>query len=236
MIKIAVCDDNELICKSIEYIITEHKFNENVQVDAFITGEELYENAVIKRYDIICMDIELEPEVPGGETGMDISNKIKEVYPDVLMIFISGRLHYRNQLLEFEPFRFIRKPFNDTDVIFAIEKAIKRIRGWEEKYFTYSKNKIYFRKNLKEIIYFSSSYPYIELQSLYEKISFRGKIDAIEEKISKLSDDFLRPNKSFLVNRKFIDGYSVQEVIMKTGERITISRKYNKEFMERMKI
>ena len=230
MIKIAVCDDAELICYGVKQTIDEHMACKDIEVDAFIDGRELFKGATQKRYDIILMDIELD--LDNGETGMEISERIKSLYPDVLIIFLTGAAGYEKQLLNFEPFRFITKPFSDDEVLLAVKKAVRRVEGWEDNFFVFKENGIGHKKRLKDIVFFCSSYPFIEIVCLEERARFRGKIDEVEEELSALSDDFLRPSKSFLVHRKYISSSSSKEVVMMNGERISISRKYRERFLD----
>ena len=56
-------------------------------------------------------------------------------------------------------------------------------------------------------------------------------MEAVEEKLSAMSNDFLRPGKGFLVNRKYILSNSKKEIIMVNGQKIPISRRYREGFM-----
>lgn len=234
MIKIAVCDDMENIAVGMQETIQKHIFEENIQVDAFTSGKNLFENTVKNRYNLIFLDIELEPGTENGLNGMQVSNDIKDLYPDVLIVFFTGNPNYRDELVNFEPFRYIAKPFDEAEVISAVDAAIKRINGWEETFFAFSTNGVRHHVNIKEVILFSSKRPYIEVKSIGNVAHFRGKMDDVEVQVKELSQDFLRPNKSFLVNKKYIKKHSSKELVMSNGERVTITRKYAKDFFENM--
>ncbi len=227
MIKIAVCDDVMDISQSIKQIIEGRMADRGIQVVAFTSGQEIYRDAVKNRYDIILMDIELD-----GELGMEVTEKIKSIYPDVLIIFVTGAKGYERELLNFEPFRFITKPFSEEELLYAVGKAVRRVEGWEDKYFVFRENGIGHKKDLRDIIFFCSSSPFVEVVCRKEEARFRGKIDEVEAELAALSSDFLRPNKSFLVNRKYISGISAKEVTMMNDERISISRGYRKSFFD----
>lgn len=235
MIKIAICDDIPEITLWMKETLQNHTFKEKIEIDTFLSGQKLYENAIKKKYDLIFMDIELEPEVENGLLGMEISNKIKNLYPEVLVIFFTGKFIYKEKLLNFEPFRFLQKPIDEMDLVVCVEAAILRIASWKEKRFSFKTNGIQHHIDLKKIISFSSVSPYIEMELQHEKISFRGKIDDVENEVNKLSDDFLRPSKSYLVNKSFIKEYSSKKVTMENGEEISITRKYAKSFFESLK-
>lgn len=183
MIKIAICDDIPAITKGMKSSIQKHKFEVDVEIDIFNSGAEIYENAVVKRYDIIFMDIELEPGQENADTGMDVSKKIKEVYPEVLIIFFSAFPQYKPFLINSEPFCYIDKPVGDEELFRAVNNAIKRVKGWEDKYLTFKVHGILGQINLKRTLYFMSKRPYIEAYMIEEKIRFRQKMDNIEMEV-----------------------------------------------------
>ncbi len=228
MIRVAICDDIEDVCLSLEDILKKHTFSTNIQVDYFCSGIELFNSFIKKQYDLILLDIELSD----AENGMLISNKIKDVYPNVIIIFFTGKSGYERELLNFEPFRFLSKPIKEKDLILAVEAAIKRLEGWEEKYFIFKINNVGYKANLKEIIYFVSQSPYISIKCIDDQAKFRGKMDDIELELAQKSSDFIRVSKSYLVNKQFIRSYSTKEIVLNNGEKITITRKYTQKFNE----
>lgn len=165
---------------------------------------------------------------------MYISNKIKDLYSDVIIIFFTGQVGYETELLNFEPFRFLSKPIKESDLVAAVDDAIKRLSGWEDKYFTFTINGISFRINLKEIVYFVSQSPYINIKCIDDQIKLRGKMDSIERKLGKISNEFVRTSKSYLVNTAFIKSYTSKEIILSDGEKISLTRKYTKQFIKKM--
>lgn len=235
MVRIAICDDMPEITNWMKKAMQEHKFEDRIEIDVFNTGPEIFKNAVKKRYDIIFMDIELMPGDKTAETGMDVSQKIKEAYPETLIIFFSAFPDYKTDLSSCESFRFVDKPLKEEELFRVIDDAIKRVKGWEDKFFTFRWEGISGQIDLKRTILFSSSRPYIEVKTIDEELKFRGKMDDVEKQVSMLSHSFLRPNKSYLVNRSYIKRYSSKEVTMENGERISLGRKYAKKFLERMK-
>lgn len=234
MVKIAICDDIIEIVTWMEKAIADHRYRDEIQIDTFTTGWKLYESAARERYDIIFLDIEL---VPGkeDENGMQVSAKIKDVYPETLIIFFTGKMGYESALLNFEPFRYIQKPVKEKELVSVVKNAIDRIKGWEDKYYTFRWNGISGAVNLKRTILFLSRRPYIEVETIDEAFKFREKMDHVELEIAKISSDFLRAGKSYLINKAYVRSYTSREVVMENGERISLGRKYAKDFLERMK-
>lgn len=63
MFRIAICDDEPIICSQIERIILDYgrKISHNIDVDVYFSDEELYrflEDGIY--YDMIFLDIELK--------------------------------------------------------------------------------------------------------------------------------------------------------------------------------
>lgn len=223
--KIAICDDDLYALGHMKKIILEYEFYEKVEVNCFLSGIELLDNAILKKYDIVIIDIELSDDE--RENGMAISNKIKNAYPNVIVIFITGVAGYERKLLNFEPFRFINKPIKRDSLIYAVQAAMSRIKGWD-KHFGFKFNGITILVEIRKIMFFMSQSPYIIIKCIDDETRFRGKIDCVEKQISKLTDDFIRISKSCLINKCFIKARSSKEIILTSGEIIAVTRKYAK--------
>ena len=240
MIKIAVCDDGPTVALCVKNILLEHQFVETLEIDTFDKGQELYESAMKKKYDIVIMDIELTDTGKSDkyfENGMLLSNRIKDINSETIMIFFSGKGGYEKELLNFEPFRFVGKPVFETkqNLYMAVRDAIDRLRNWRIKYEIKLGRGIWTKIDLKNVFYFSSMRPRIIVKMIDETLEYRGRLDTVEKEISALTGCFVRVNKSFLVNKKYIMSFSHKDVIMINGEQISLSPKYIQSFFEKMK-
>lgn len=238
MIRIAICDDVSIIGLAVKSVLESHNFGEKLEIDCFIDGMELLQQAMREKYDILIMDIQLVESERSGDVlnGMEISNRIKGIYPDITVIFMTGNAGYERQLLNFEPFRYINKPIASERVIKAVMEAVQRIKKWstEDKIFTFQKNKVWYKRKLSDIVYFESRRPYIDVVSKDDVATFHGRLDDIEHQIEELKGCFVRVNKSYLVNTKYINSYTTKAVSLYDGNVISISRKYLQEFILKM--
>ena len=64
--------------------------------------------------------------------------------------------------------------------------------------------------------------------------TFRGRLDDIEHQIEELKGCFVRVNKSYLINTRYINSYTTKAVRLYDGNVISISRKYLQEFILKM--
>lgn len=238
MIRIAICDDVSIIGLAVKSDLESHNFGEKLKIDCFIDGMALLQQAMKEKYDILIMDIQLVESEQVGDVlnGMEISNRIKGIYPDITVIFMTGNAGYERQLLNFEPFRYVNKPIDSEKLVKTVRKAIQRIRRWnsEDKVFMFRKSKVYYQRKLSDIIYFESRRPYIDVVSRDDVATFRGRLDDIEHQIEELKGCFVRVNKSYLVNTRYINSYTTKVVRLYDGNVISISRKYLQEFILKM--
>ena len=238
MIRIAICDDVSIIGLAVKSVLESHNFGEELKIDSFIDGMVLLQQAIEEKYDILIMDIQLAESEQSEDAlnGMEISNRIKDIYPDITIIFMTGNAGYERQLLNFEPFRYVNKPIDSEKLVRAVREAIQRIRRWnsEDKVFMFQKSKVYYQRKLSDIIYFESRRPYIDVVSRDDVATFRGRLDDIEHQIEELKGCFVRVNKSYLVNTKYINSYTTKVVSLYDGNVISISRKYLQEFISKM--
>lgn len=91
MFKIAICDDNEVVCSEIENILEEFFATESIhyEIDSFQSGEELFrELENNEKFDLIYLDIEL-----AAINGVVVGRYIREVMLDdyTQIAFISAK-------------------------------------------------------------------------------------------------------------------------------------------------
>lgn len=145
-ISILIIDDEEIILKTITEMLSDY-FGD---IDTALNTETAREKIQKKEYSIIICDDRLD-----GQTGLDFFISIKEIYPDIIKILITGYQDFdriRQAINQAEIFRFISKPFDFSEFLNSIDQAAKMwlLKKNEKKYLAELNN-----KNLK-------------LQELYE--------------------------------------------------------------------
>lgn len=76
----------------------------------------LKENAV----ELVFMDIEMP-----GTTGLDAARQIKQLYPDVCVIFVTGYEQYAIDAFRLDAASYITKPCSQDDLRRAVARAMK---------------------------------------------------------------------------------------------------------------
>lgn len=221
MLSIGICDDDIEMTGKLEKIIENISASKllHCNIDIFYDGCTLkdYMNQG-NRYDIIYLDIEMREM-----DGIEVAKFIRMLDDDVLLIYVSSYESYLIDLFEVEPFRFIKKPINESvfeEIFFkAYQKIIQRCA-----YFEYRYNKMDYKIRVKDILYFESKGRIVRvfLKSAEDR-KFYGKLDEVEKALSSGKIPFLRIHQSFLVNFNHISSMSFTKVLIDKDIELHIS-------------
>ena len=132
--RILVVDDEEIVLKSCRKILE----GGGHHVFTALSGQEAFELLEKEPLDIVITDIKMP-----GMDGMEVLEGIKEKYPDILVIMITGYSTVQSavQAMKLGAFDYIPKPFTPDEVLVVVEKAL------EKKSLIYEN--IYLRKELE---------------------------------------------------------------------------------------
>ncbi len=223
MLRIAVCDDDETICTSLERYITNACKSNYIEseIDLFSSGKTIKNHLRNgSSYNILFLDIEL-----ADDTGISVSECIRNEIKDeaTQIIYVSGKNEYDRQLFAFRPFSFIEKPFDQEIIKYNIDKYI-RIYGDKIKneLFHYKYGHDTFWININSILYFKSNRKIINIVTLNNTETFYGTISSIIEQID--SRGFFSPHKSYYVNYRYVKAFQSDLIIMVNGDRIPIAK------------
>ena len=132
--RILVVDDEEIVLKSCRKILE----GGGHHVFTALSGQKAFELLEKEPLDIVITDIKMP-----GMDGMEVLEGIKEKYPDILVIMITGYSTVQSavQAMKLGAFDYIPKPFSPDEVLVVVEKAM------EKKSLIYEN--IYLRKELE---------------------------------------------------------------------------------------
>ncbi len=210
-VKVAILDDENKDIENVKRYFEKIK-EIDYQCTYFNNETHLFEEV----YDLYILDIEM-PDT----NGLDVAEKIKELYPHSVIM-----LHSKRNDLVFESFKigvffFIRKDNFEEDMDYA------RIRL--DKHFI-SNNLIYKYRNkdiIKNISHQNITYiekidHHVEIHLddnsiLIDKTSMRNIIPQFNE--------FIQCHQSYLVNLNHVESLDEKDFIMKNKDRIQISKR-----------
>ncbi len=216
--KIVICDDNQAVCKELKSYI--HN-NFNFDATCCTNTKDLLNIVKTQHSEIkaIILDIVLE----NNSNGIEIAANIHKQYSDIKIIFITGYddIYYKNIFSYFQPFGFLSKPIQYNTLHFFLRKI--EINNTQKKYFKITSN--YKEKIIpfNDIIYIQSVKRVCEINTIDCQHKSYTKISNLEKETPQT---FIRCHQSFIVNSKFIKKLVNNQILLKNGITIPISRKY----------
>lgn len=221
MFRIAICDDEPVICSQIEKIVLDYgrKTSHEIEVDVYFSGEELYRLLRDRTYyDMLFIDIELK-----ALNGIDVGRKIRnELRNDSLQIvYISGKDSYAMDLFEVRPMHFLAKPI-DAEKIKAVLVKGMELSNKLCQTFQYKNGRATRKIAIKNILYFESIDRKVRMVTLDGDEIFYGSLSDIFKQLEKYS--FFFCHKSYLVNYHHVTKFEYERLLMKDGITITISQ------------
>jgi len=223
--RIAICDDESVICSQIETIIMNYseEHSLSVEIQIFYSGEELCRFLKSgETFDLLFLDIELKLL-----NGIEVGRRIREDMDNQLMqiVYISGKEGYYLDLFEVRPMHFLPKPIKADEIIKDLRLAMKltdRLGGT----FTYKKGQETYRVAVKDILYFESINRQVKMVTVDGEELFYGKLSNVFTQVSKYY--FIHIHKSYIVNYLYIAKFSYEEVTMSNNVILPISQSRRK--------
>ena len=229
--RIAVVDDEKIICSEIEKYIMGFlcEIDKRSEISVYYSGKSFCSALKSESFDLVFLDIEL-----GECSGLDVSRFIRGTQGDqtTQIVYVTGKNGYDRLLFDFRPFGFIAKPVNEPKVAEILENY-QRIFGRSKTTFRYNLNHTDCWVRLNDVIYFESEDRKVNmyLNSTGEAVTFYMKMSEIYEQVK--NDPFLFIHKSFIVNERYIAAFQSDYVRMTNGKELPVSRLRRKDVLLR---
>ena len=226
MLKIYICDDEQLWIEKARSIIADHFNNkQEIELDFFDDAESLLNVLINKKEyaDIVILDIDMP-----GLNGFETAKVIKDNYPDVLLLFYTSHEQYVFEAFQFQPFRYIRKALAEQEMQLALTAAEQVLSKRNDKSVILKTNDESCKVEVKNIVYFE-----VEKRRCNVYLN-DGKVLNVRKTIKELfaeidSPDFIMLHSGATVNVKYIKTYSTYDVTLENGTRLIVSRSHMKD-------
>lgn len=150
MINILVCDDNENITdevyKLLKYI--EQKSKNEFNIDVKNRGDFIFSSN--KSYDIAIVDIEMP-----GVNGLKLSEKLKELNSDVIVIVLTSFQNYLDNAMRIHVFRYLSKPIDKNRFYENFNDALTEYKFLNKSISVIFEDEVHHIKT-KDILYFEN--------------------------------------------------------------------------------
>lgn len=217
MLKIAICEDLSLHQKRLSEKV-HHCLNEPHTIDTFSSIAEFKSFCAgsDQPFDIIFMDIELS-----DGSGIQLSQKINQLYPLSQIVYITAYPEYSSEVYESEHVWFIDKQKLDTFLPLALNKALRSIRLTQSLHLNFSWKKVDYSVLQGEIIYIERSLRVSEIHTTKQIYKTSEKLELL---LKQLTDSFILCHRSYIINMANITGFEGSNVILNEQYSIPVSR------------
>lgn len=225
-----IADDEPLAREAVELLIKDTlQLNLVGMFNNALAASKFMENNLV---DLVFLDIQMP-----GITGIEFARTIPK---RTLVIFTTAYMEYALDSYEVDAIDYLIKPVDPERFQKAVDKAIsyhslllkeekENIEIGDIEYFFVKSERRYFKINYKDILFIEGLKDYVIIQLDEQRVITRMNLKNIFELLPK--HDFLRVNKSYIVNTKHIDSFDNNDIFIKTHE-IAIGNTYRDSFFE----
>ena len=213
----AICDDSIIDSNYVKELVinwsTKRKYQVNINV--FPSAETfLFHYEENKNYDVLLLDIEM-----GKMDGVTLARKIRSSNKSVQIIFITGYSDYIAEGYEVEALHYLMKPLKEEKLYDVLERALSKVIQNEKSIVINLSDEIV-RIPLHEILYIDVDRNYITVHANKDYI-IKKTLSEIEK---ELDERFFRIGRSAIVNLKFINRVTKQDVYLSNGVTLQLPR------------
>ena len=226
MLKMAICDDEPMLVKKAEEFVrvfnSTHENESCFAVEAY-TSPILLRDDILegKAFDVFLLDMEM-PEMEGDELARQIRSKLSQC----VILFLSSHTEYRftQEGYKVEALRYVSKLVMDTALQEALEAAVKVCQKKENRFYIFSHYSDTVRIPLFDIQYVHRvKRNAVIVTGKYGEFQIK---QPLKELLAEMNDTrFAFADRSCFVNLDQVVKLSENELILKTGARLPVSRK-----------
>ena len=235
-VKIAIVEDEKIFADLLRYSLDKLGYNPLKPVASYEEAITLIEN---DKPDIAMLDI----QIIGEKDGIDLALKIKKDY-NIPFIFLTANADKLtiDRVKKLNPPAYLVKPFNEKELYTSIEIALythgqdenRKKNNFVIKDALFVKQENIFHKvKFNDILFIKSDHIYIEINTICNhKYLVR---DSLNEYIKKLTKDFIRVHRSYIVNLVYLQAINNKFIIINDNQ-IPIGKNYRDEIMKTVKV
>lgn len=225
MIRAAICDDEHKWINTARDIADNFFRERSIEntIETFDNAKPLLTAVSDRRFDILILDIDI-PEV----NGFEAAEKLKALYPDMILMFYTAHEQYVFDSFRFQPFRYIRKEFAERELESALHDALRVIKVRSDRFIELRSADRAYRVNISDILYFETNRRKCDVYLRDgNMIKIRKTIKALFSEIG--SEDFVMIHSGAAVNIRYVSCFSNSDVTLCNGTRLPVSRPRSKE-------
>lgn len=241
-INVLIIEDNAAESEQLQQVLLAHHYHVAGVAETFNQALQLFYSRPV---DVVLIDIFLDGKPDGIAFAETINITPNASRPFVFLTFSKDRQVFERAKLT-HPFSFLMKPFNELEILYAIEMAVEKFYGENASVAgqnaVMGRDYLFIKKkdSLKKIR--MSDLVYIEVEERYCNIVTETEKFVVQISLTKILElldtaKFARTHRNYIVNTDKITEILVADnlILLKGGGKVTLSDKY-KDFLHHFRI
>lgn len=220
VLRIGICDDladARLVLRSaLERILETRKIQG--QFFEFSSGETLlrWYDRHAGELDVIFLDMELH-----ALDGMETARRLRAVDAGLQLVFVTGYADYVFDGYSVGALGYLMKPPKQEQLAAVLDRAQAALVRDLDRAYVCRNGDTHYRVPIANILYFASDRRQVRCVTEGRTYTFYGKLDAVAQEAGAA---FVRIHQRYLVRAGAVDRMEGGEVVLRTGERLPVSR------------
>lgn len=225
MIKIGICDDDEVYVKffldKLKDEFAKISSDKDIEYMYYQNPKQAIEDAKKDEIDVYFIDIEY-----GDLLGMDVARAIEKVNSNVGIVYMTNYEHYAVNAFVCRPLGFIRKEHLEGELLGVLFSVNDYLDKYNRKY-EFKNGNSFMSISIASIIYIEMRDHYMIIHSKCGDVELRDKISRVEKDLT--SAGYVKIHRSILVNLKYVLNIKNDEMLLASGEKIYITKEKIRE-------
>ena len=220
VLRIGICDDladARLVLRSaLERVLENRKVQG--QFFEFSSGETLlrWYDRHAGELDVVFLDIELH-ELDGMETA----RRLRAADAGLQLVFVTGYADHVFDGYSVGALGYLMKPPKQEQLEAVLDRAQAALVRDLDRAYVCRSGDTHYRIPIANILYFASDRRQVRCVTEGRAYTFYGKLDAVAQEVGAA---FVRVHQRYLVRAGAVDRLEGGEVVLRTGERLPVSR------------
>lgn len=224
MLKIAVCDDENLFTEELKELLSGYMIEKGLvfEIDTYSSGEALVDLGIeIVQYTAVFLDINMEKM-----DGIKTAEMIRKASREVFIVFVTAYVDYSLEGYQLDVVRYLLK--GNANFQSKVNECMDAII--DKMNYSVTKREFDFKEGKKEIslerlVYIESKLHILEFHFVEDKKTVYTMYETLNVMDDMLSENgFIRTHQSYLINAKHIKNVVRCKVILTNGAELPIPK------------